>query len=132
MRTYETMFIVNPDIVGDDHAALLEKFQNILKEQGAEMLKVEDWGTRKMAYPIRKFSRGNYILFYFQSPSEAIAEFERRLRIDDAILRFQTIVHEKEIAGLAGADEKEASPADDAEEAPEGAEEGADEAVEAD
>jgi len=132
MRTYETMFIVNPDIVGDDHAALLEKFQNILKEQGAEMLKVEDWGTRKMAYPIRKFSRGNYILFYFQSPSEAIAEFERRLRIDDAILRFQTIVHEKEIAGLAGAAEKEASPADDAEEAPEGAEEGADEAVEAD
>jgi len=132
MRTYETMFIVNPDIVGDDHAALLEKFQNILKEQGAEMLKVEDWGTRKMAYPIRKFSRGNYILFYFQSPSEAIAEFERRLRIDDAILRFQTIVHEKEIAGLAGAAEKEASPADNAEEAPEGAEEGADEAVEAD
>jgi len=131
MRTYETMFIVNPEIVGDDHAALLEKFQNVLKQQGAEILKVEDWGTRKMAYPIRKLSRGNYILFFFRAGSEVIAEFERRMRLDDAILRFQTIVHEKEPEGLVAAEEKEVPAAADTPTAEETDEESAADTVDA-
>lgn len=106
MRTYETIFIVHPDIVGDEYAAVVDKFKGILADQGAEILKVDEWGTRKLAYPVRKQGRGTYVLVAYQASPEVIAEFERRLRIEDSIMKFQTVYLEKGLEEAPAAEEK--------------------------
>lgn len=95
MRTYETIFIVRPDLVGDEYAAVLEKFKGVLTAQGAEILKVDEWGTRKMAYQVKKQSRGTYVLVAYEAEPKVIAEFERRMRIDESIIKFLTVHLEK-------------------------------------
>jgi small subunit ribosomal protein S6 len=94
MRTYEHIFIVHPDTVGDEYAAVLEKFKGILTDQAANILKVDEWGSRKLAYPVKKQARGTFVLIVFESEAGVVAEFERRLRIDEKILKFQTILLE--------------------------------------
>jgi len=91
MRTYETLVILTPELAGEELTAMIEKLQGVLESQGVEVLKVDNWGTRKLAYLIRKQARGTYVLMIYQAEGEVIAEFERRLRIDDAVLKFQTV-----------------------------------------
>lgn len=119
MRTYETIFIVHPDVAGDAYAAALEKFKGVLTEQGAQILKVDEWGTRKLAYPVRKQTRGTYVMVVYEANPEVIAEFERRMRIDDAIMKFQTVYLEKglEVAPVAEEPEVSAESAEETEEA---------------
>jgi small subunit ribosomal protein S6 len=95
MRTYETIFIVHPDMVGEQYAAVVEKFKGVLTDQGAEILKVEEWGTRKLAYPVKKQGRGTYVLVAYEAGSKVIAEFERRMRLDESVIKFLTVHLEK-------------------------------------
>lgn len=97
MRKYESLYIVHPDVVGDALTALMEKFQAVLTEQQAEILKFDNWGTRKLAYPIKKQTRGCYVQTIFAASAEVIAEYERRLRLDEAVLRFLTLRFEGEL-----------------------------------
>lgn len=115
MRTYETIFIVHPDVVGDQYAAVVEKFKGVLTDQGAEILKVDEWGTRKLAYAVKKQGRGTYVLVAYQAGSDVIAEFERRMRIDDAIIKFQTVYLEKGFDVAPAAAETEAAAEEGAE-----------------
>ena len=94
MRTYESIFIVHPEVVGDDQTAIIDKYKTILSDQGAEVLKVENWGVRNLAYQVKKQSKGCYVLFIFDAEPTVIAEFERRMRIDEMVIKFQTIVLE--------------------------------------
>lgn len=103
MRTYETIFIVRPDLVGDEYAAVLEKFKGVLTSQGAVILKVDEWGTRKLAYPVKKQGRGTYVLVAYEAEAPVIAEFERRMRIDESIIKFQTVWLEKGLVAPAPA-----------------------------
>lgn len=114
MRTYETIFIVHPDVAGEDYSAVLEKFKGVLTDQGAQILKVDEWGTRKLAYPIKKQTRGGYVLVAYEANPEVIAEFERRLRIDEAIMKFQTVYLEKGFEAVPVAEEGAAAPAESA------------------
>lgn len=107
MRTYETIFIVHPDSVGEQYAGTVEKFRKILEEQKANILKLEEWGTRKLAYPVKKQTRGTYVLVAYEAEPQVIAEFERRLRIDESIIKFQTVHLEK---GLPPAKEEATAP----------------------
>ncbi len=91
MRSYETMIIVHPEVVGDAYQEILEKFKGILTGHGTENIVVNDWGMRSLAYPLRKQSRGTYVLLDHSSKPEVITEFERLLRIDESIMKFQTI-----------------------------------------
>jgi small subunit ribosomal protein S6 len=94
MRTYETIFIVHPESVGDDLNAVIEKYKQILTDQGATVLKIDNWGTRTLAYPVKKQHKGSYILTVFEGQPSIITEFERRMRIDDNVIKFQTVVLE--------------------------------------
>ena len=58
MRTYEAIFIVHPEVVGDDLTALIDKYKTILADQGANVLKAEIWGTSTLAYTVKKPSKG--------------------------------------------------------------------------
>ncbi|MBW2477625.1 MAG: 30S ribosomal protein S6 [Deltaproteobacteria bacterium] len=94
MRTYESIFIVHPEKVEDGLDAVIQKYKDVLSGQGATILKVDNWGTRTLAYPIMKQNQGNYVLVVFEAQSSVIAEYERRMRIDDSIIKFQTVLLE--------------------------------------
>lgn len=97
MRKYESLYIIHPDVVGDDLTAMVEKFQSVLTEQKAEILKFDNWGSRKLAYPIRKQEKGCYVQTIFAAEANVIAEYERRLRLDEKVLRFMTLRFEGEL-----------------------------------
>lgn len=118
MRTYETIFIVHPDVAGEAYSAVVEKFKTVLADQGAQVLKVDEWGARKLAYPIKKQTRGSYVLVAYEAGAGVIAEFERRMRLDDSIMKFQTVYLEKGLEptpateeGAAAESEGEGAPA---------------------
>ncbi len=94
MRTYESIFIVHPEVIGDDQTALIDKYKTILSDQGADVLKLENWGTRTLADQVKKQSKGCYVLVIFDAEPTVIAEFERRMRIDEKVIKFQTIILE--------------------------------------
>ena len=94
MRTYESIFIVHPDVVGDDQTAIIDKFKTILTDQGADVLKLDNWGVRTLAYPVKKQTKGCYVLVIFEAEAKVIAEYERRMRIDEKVIKFQTVILE--------------------------------------
>ncbi|WP_029910105.1 30S ribosomal protein S6 [Pelobacter seleniigenes] len=113
MRNYESLYIIHPDIVGDGLTAVVEKFQTILTDQAAEIYKLDNWGVRKLAYPIKKVERGCYVQVLFSAEPEVIAEYERRLRLDENILRFLTVKIEGDFASAEPSTEASARVEDD-------------------
>src|SRR5512145_2595730 len=98
MRTYETLYIVHPEVVGDELTALIEKYRKVLTDQQAVVLKADNWGSRALAYPVKKQTRGSFVLTVFEGPPSSIAEFERRLRIDEKVIKYQTVLFEGSVA----------------------------------
>lgn len=98
MRTYETLYIVHPEVVGDDLAALIEKYRKVLTDLQAVVIKADNWGSRALAYPVKKQARGSFVLTVFEGVPSTIAEFERRLRIDEKVIKYQTVLFEGSIA----------------------------------
>lgn len=91
MNRYETMFIINPELGEDEVQSVMQKFSGIIAAQGGEQLLLEDWGRRRLAYKIKKFTTGHYILLDFAGQPKTLAELERNLKIDDRIIRFLSI-----------------------------------------
>ena len=94
-RTYESIFIVRPDLAGDAYTAVLDKFKGVLTDQGASILKIDEWGVRKLAYTVKKQNRGSYVLVIFEADPKVILEYERRLRLDESIIKFINLHLEK-------------------------------------
>jgi small subunit ribosomal protein S6 len=92
MRKYETFFIVDPDLPDETIPVLDNKVQSIVTSNGGEVLTYVPWGKRKLAYAIRKRTRGLYVLMEYSGGSKLVAELERNLRIDERILKFITIM----------------------------------------
>jgi small subunit ribosomal protein S6 len=95
MRSYETIYIVQPDLNDDEIKAMTEKVQETLTSMKGICGRLEDWGARKLAYPVKKFSRGRYFYLTFEGDAPLVAELERRLRLDDKVIRYQTVKLEK-------------------------------------
>jgi small subunit ribosomal protein S6 len=106
MRMYETIYIVQPDLGDEDIKALTEKVQDVITNLKGDCRRLEDWGLRKLAYPVKKQIRGRYFYLNFEGDSALIAELERRLRLDDRVLRHQSVKLEKEIQVPAPSAEK--------------------------
>lgn len=91
MNTYETVFIASPLLAESALAELLGKFQGLLAENGASVEHTEQWGLRKLAYPIQKKSTGYYFLLQFAAENGAIIEtLETAYRRDERVVRFLT------------------------------------------
>ncbi len=91
MRHYETLFILNPEISDEDTDAAVEKYTGILTEGGAFIGIVDKWGRRRLAYTVKKFNKGFYILLDYGALPEAVAEMERLFKIDEQVIRFLTV-----------------------------------------
>ena len=91
MNHYETVFILNPVLSEPQVKETVQKFEDYLVSKGAEMIAKEDWGLKKLAYPIQKKKSGFYHLFDFKLAGEEISSFELEFRRDDSIMRYLTI-----------------------------------------
>jgi len=90
-RTYEVVFIVDPGVGDDEVMRLSETVQKIITSQGGQIVKTEMMGRRQLAYEINHRREGTYILLEIEGSGTEIAELERRMRVNDQILRYMTI-----------------------------------------
>ena len=91
MRHYEIIYIVNPNLNGDDYHELVKKYSEIIVNNKGVIIKTDEWGKQRLAYRIRKFYNGVYVYVEFCTEAKSIAELERNLKLDDNILKFQTV-----------------------------------------
>lgn len=92
---YETVFIMTPVLSADQTKETVEKFKTLLTDSGAKIVNEEDWGLKKLAYPIQKKSTGFYQLFQFEAEGDIIAKLELAFKRDERIMRFLTVKLDK-------------------------------------
>ena len=95
MKNYETVFILNPVLSDDQAKDTVEKFVKVLTKAKANVINVEQWGLKKMAYSIQKKSTGFYNLLEFAAAPETIQTLETEFRRDESVMRFLTTVLDK-------------------------------------
>jgi small subunit ribosomal protein S6 len=91
MRAYETIFIVHPDLVDEEVKALTEGMKGVIENLNGELITIEEWGRRKLAYKLKKLTKGSYVLIRFMGNGEVLAELERNLRLSDGVLKYQSV-----------------------------------------
>ena len=117
-RDYEMTLIVDTQLQEGSVDEAVQRYQDLLTRQGAELANTDRWGVRKLAYEIRKRQQGNYTLFQFQADPASIAEVDRACRLDEAVLRHLIV----QVQGSMQPVEEEAGPESEAP-APEAADE---------
>ena len=90
-RIYEELFILRPDITEDEVTPIIEQLRGVVASAGGTVDKEERWGVRKLAYRIEKRAEGYYVLLQVTCPSATVKELERRLRVNDAVLKYLTV-----------------------------------------
>jgi len=90
-RLYEVMFIVRPDMTDEDLDKLVSTLEAGLKHSGGTVKNVDRMGKRRLAYVVRKFHEGLYLLFTVEATGEAVHELERRLRVTEPVIKFLTV-----------------------------------------
>ncbi|ADW67394.1 30S ribosomal protein S6 [Granulicella tundricola] len=100
-RTYEIMFIVRPDVEEADLDKLVEGFQKNITDGNGEVKSIEKMGRRRLAYTVRKFNDGFYVLMNIAAEGQLITEIERRLRVSEPVIKFITVRMDEEEKRLA-------------------------------
>lgn len=95
MRNYELVFIVHPELEDSAFNEIVDRVQSWITDGGGKVLKVDIWGKRQLAYPIRKQTEGQYVLVQSQIEPSRCAELERNLNIQEPILRYLLTTTEK-------------------------------------
>ena len=95
MNHYETVFIMTPVLSDDQMKEAVKKYQDLLKSQGAEIIHEENWGLKKLAYPIQKKASGFYYLMEFKAEGNVVDALETAYRRDERMLRFLTVKLDK-------------------------------------
>ena len=91
MRKYETTYIIDGSVSDTDREALIEKIENVLTGNGAEIDRTVRWGKRQLAYEIKKQSRGYYVILYYNAEPSVISTFHHELDLNERILRYLTL-----------------------------------------
>lgn len=98
MRHYELCVIVHPD-QSEQVPSMIERYKNLVLEQGGKVHRIENWGRRQLAYPIDKLVKAHYVLMNIECTSETLAEIENGFRFNDAILRHLAVKMKKAETG---------------------------------
>lgn len=91
MRIYENLFIVKPDATEEEVDSLVEQMSKTVTAAGGTVDKVEKWGKRRLAYRVEKNREGQYVLLQFTAEAPTVHEFERRLRVQDSVIKYLTV-----------------------------------------
>ncbi len=100
-RTYELMFIVRPDMTDEDLDKLISTLQSVVPPSGGNVVKVEKMGKRRLAYMVRRFHDGIYVLMVIEGGGPVMHELERRLRVTEPVIKFLTVRVDEEHKRLA-------------------------------
>jgi small subunit ribosomal protein S6 len=92
VRTYETVFILDPDLTEDDSEKSIKRVQTVLEGQKGKVVLMDRWGKRKLAYRVKKKLKGNYVRVVYYGEPKIVAVLERNLRIMEEVLKFLTII----------------------------------------
>ena len=95
MRRYETIIIIDPDLSAEEREPVLARVKDVIAQQDGYLAFIDDWGTRKLAYEIKKKARGYYVRFDFCGTAAVVDEIERFFRIDDRVLKYMTVLLDK-------------------------------------
>lgn len=90
MRAYENLYIIRPDLDDEAVAATVDKFTNVVVNNGGTEVTVDKWGKRRLAYEIKNYREGYYVLINFEGEARTAEELERTMKISDDVLRFLT------------------------------------------
>lgn len=107
MNKYETIFLIEPTDKQEKVDEVIKKYKDLIGGFSDKEIKVDDLGTRKLAYTVRGFDKANYIVLYFHGKPENITELERQYRIDDDVIKFMTVKHEEQEFKEESEDEEE-------------------------
>jgi len=91
-NNYETVCVVKPDVSDDVIKAVVAKATSAIESGGGTVVKIDDWGRKRLAYPIAKKNEGHYFVIYYTSEPAVSKELERVLRLNEEVLRYQSIV----------------------------------------
>ncbi len=97
MRRYETIFIADNDLSEEDRSPIFEKLKDLIQQHGGLLVMVDEWGGKKLAYEIKKKARGYYVRLDYCGSGTLVNEIERFFRIDDRILKFMTVLLDKDV-----------------------------------
>ena len=92
MKRYETIVIIDPDLSKEAETPIFERLTDLIPQYKGFLIETDDWGTKKLAYDIKKKSRGHYVRLDFCGDGALIQEMERFFRIDDKVLKFMTVL----------------------------------------
>ena len=122
MNQYEVMYVIDPALEDSARAELINRFSDLVKKNGGEVDRVDEWGKRRLAYAIQYKTEGYYVLMYIKAPAELPREIERNMQISDSVLRYLTVRYEGELPAkrepLKPYAPREAAPAAEAPAAP--------------
>lgn len=96
MRRYETFIILDPDLSEDLRRPVIDRVKEVMAQMGGTLLRVEEWGSRRLAYAIRKKERGYYVRFDFCGSGQLVNEMERFFRIDERVLKHMSVLRDSE------------------------------------
>ena len=90
-RTYELIFILRPDLAEEESDSLVASLESVAAGSGAQMRKLERLGRRRLAYNVRGFREGNYVLFDMEAGADTIRELQRRLRVSEPVIKYLAV-----------------------------------------
>jgi small subunit ribosomal protein S6 len=91
MRYYETLYLVNPNLADDDYKGVLTKFSDLVEKSGGVPIKVDEWGKKTLAYKIKKFDKGFYVLAQYCGEADITNDLHREFKLDERIIKYQTV-----------------------------------------
>ena len=91
MRIYEELFIVKPDATDEEVDQVTEQLTSVVTTSKGTVDKVDKWGKRRLAYRVQKYKEGFYVLVQFSAEPDTVKEVERRLRVNDAVIKYLTV-----------------------------------------
>jgi small subunit ribosomal protein S6 len=94
MRLYETGFLIAPNIPEEEAEALVQQMAEVVSQKSGKMIRIERWGKRRTAYPLKKFNEAVYVFFHYEANPDVPAELARRFRQMDTVLRSLTLIKE--------------------------------------
>jgi len=88
MRNYEVVYVIKPDLEAEAVSEVAARFSQLITDQGGEVIKVTEWGKKRLAYEVRKYREGYYVLMEFKGSPAVAQELERVLKISEDVIRY--------------------------------------------
>jgi len=98
MNMYESIFILKPSLKEEETESAIEKMKGVITTNNGEILEVENWGKRKLAYEVKKEKKGIFVLMRFQGEGRLIPELEKNYKLDDRVMKYVTVKLDKRVA----------------------------------